>query len=174
MRLLPDKVPYDELPQPAEPHRFAIGIAESDLLPVVLDFAADPHFLLFGDAECGKSTFLRSLATSIATRFTPAQARIILVDYRRSLLGTVDTEHLIGYGTAGPSAAKVVADAAAAMRARLPGPDVTPAAAAQPQLVDRPGAVRAGRRLRPGRHRATTRCCRCWSSCRRAGTSACT
>jgi len=127
VRLLPDKVRYDELPQPAEPHRFAIGIAESDLLPVVLDFTADSHFLLFGDAESGKSTFLRSLATSIATRCTPAQARIIMIDFRRSLLGTVDTEHLIGYGTAGPSAAKVVADAAAAMRARLPGPDITPA-----------------------------------------------
>ena len=30
----------------------------------------------------------------------PDEARIVLVDYRRSLLGAITTEHLIGYGTA--------------------------------------------------------------------------
>ncbi len=74
----------------------AIGIAEADLRPVRVDFHAEPHFLLFGDAESGKSTFLRGLAATITARFRPDQARVILVDYRRSLLGAVETEHLIG------------------------------------------------------------------------------
>ncbi len=33
--------------------------------------------------------FLRALATTITSRFTPEQARLIIVDYRRSLLGAV-------------------------------------------------------------------------------------
>ena len=102
VRLLPTSLPYSVIASNREDNRLAlpIGIAEADLQPVRIDFAAEPHFLLFGDAECGKSTFLRALATTITTRFTPEQARIILVDYRRSLLGAVETEHLIGYGTA--------------------------------------------------------------------------
>lgn len=126
VRLLPGKVEYQEIPQPERAHAFAIGLAESNLQPVVLDFHADAHFVMFGDSESGKSTFLRGLATSIVNQCTPEQARIILVDYRRSLLGTIDTEHLIGYGTSGPVAQKALAEVAVVMEHRLPGPDVTP------------------------------------------------
>ncbi len=88
VRLLPPVLPYAELDQSATTGlAFPIGIAEADLAPVVLDFATEPNFVVFGDAECGKSTFLRALATSIVDRFTPEQARVILVDYRRSLMG---------------------------------------------------------------------------------------
>ena len=92
---------------------------------VDIDFATEPHLLVFGD-ESGKSSFLRSLAESIVRRFTPEQARIILVDYRRSLLGTVTTEHLIGYGTEVEYTSKLIASAAMYMEKRRPGPDVTP------------------------------------------------
>ncbi|TCC18631.1 type VII secretion protein EccCa [Kribbella sindirgiensis] len=71
-----------------------IGLAERDLGPVSIDFEADPHFLLFGDTESGKTGFLRRLARSITERYEPTEARIILVDYRRSL--TVAGEHVMG------------------------------------------------------------------------------
>ncbi|GAB3951119.1 hypothetical protein GCM10027614_52590 [Micromonospora vulcania] len=101
VRMLPPVLPYAELDLAATTGlRLPIGVAEADLRPVLLDFAVEPHFVVFGDAECGKSSFLRALATSIITRFTPEQARVILVDYRRSLLGAIETPHLIGYGTA--------------------------------------------------------------------------
>jgi S-DNA-T family DNA segregation ATPase FtsK/SpoIIIE len=106
--------------------RLPIGIAEADLRPVVLDFATEPHLVVFGDAECGKSAFLRALATSIITRFTPEQARVILVDYRRSLLGTIETPHLIGYGIAAAHTADLVESAAGYLERRAPGPEVTP------------------------------------------------
>lgn len=51
---------------------------------------------------------------------------MILVDYRRSLLGAVRTEHLIGYGTAAAATAELMESVAGHMRRRLPGPDVTP------------------------------------------------
>jgi S-DNA-T family DNA segregation ATPase FtsK/SpoIIIE len=129
VRLLPATVPYAAIERdadPANPVALPIGLAESDLRPVRVDFGTDPHFLVFGDAECGKSTLLRGLATTISDRFTPEQARIVLVDYRRSLLGTVQTEHLIGYGTAPTQTHELIASVASYMERRLPGPDLTP------------------------------------------------
>jgi S-DNA-T family DNA segregation ATPase FtsK/SpoIIIE len=128
VRLLPPVLPYAELDLAATTGlAFPVGVAEADLRPVVLDFATEPHFLVFGDAECGKSSFLRALATSIVGRFTPEQARVILVDYRRSLMDTITTPHLIGYGTAAPHTTDLIESAARYLQGRLPGPEVTPA-----------------------------------------------
>ncbi|WP_433345199.1 type VII secretion protein EccCa [Micromonospora sp. CA-111912] len=133
VRLLPPVLPYAELDLAGTTGlALPVGIAEADLRPVVLDFATEPHLLVFGDAECGKSSFLRALAATIVGRFTPDQARVILVDYRRSLLGAIDTEHEIGYGTDAARTADLVEAAAGYMRDRLPVADITPA-----QLRDR-------------------------------------
>ncbi|GAB3074537.1 type VII secretion protein EccCa [Micromonospora schwarzwaldensis] len=128
VRLLPPVLPYAELDQAATTGlAFPVGVAEADLAPVVLDFATEPNFVVFGDAECGKSSFLRALATSIVHRFTPEQARVILVDYRRSLMGAIETAHLIGYGTAAPHTTELIESAAGYLQGRQPGPEVTPA-----------------------------------------------
>jgi S-DNA-T family DNA segregation ATPase FtsK/SpoIIIE len=124
VRLLPPVVPYASM-DVVTGTGIPIGIAEADLRPVALDFAADPHFLVFGDGESGKSSFLRALATSIARRHPPDQARLIIIDYRRSLLGAVPSEHLIGYGTAAAQTTELTESVAGYMENRLPGPDVT-------------------------------------------------
>jgi S-DNA-T family DNA segregation ATPase FtsK/SpoIIIE len=126
VRLLPDEVPASAMPAPLPGGKLPIGIAESDLEPVFVDFADDPHMLLFGDVECGKSSFLRGLARSIVRGYEPAQARVIMVDQRRSLLGCIDSEHLIGYGSSSAVTADLVAQVATVLRERLPGPDVQP------------------------------------------------
>ncbi|MBO0870895.1 MAG: type VII secretion protein EccCb, partial [Micromonosporaceae bacterium] len=125
VRLLPEVVPPADL-DPGEGLRIPIGLAESDLGTVHIDFTVEPHALLFGDGESGKSSFLRGLAAAVVARFAPEQARIIIVDYRRSLLGAVNTDHLIGYGTAGEVTAELIESAAGYLHRRLPGPDVTP------------------------------------------------
>ncbi|GIG57037.1 type VII secretion protein EccC [Longispora fulva] len=126
VRLLPEELPYSALPAPVPGNRaIPIGIAETDLRPVYLDFDADPHFLLFGDLETGKSAFLRGLARGIAERYSPAQARIMAIDYRRSLLGSVNQDHLLGYGTSAQVTTELVSQVVQVMRERLPGPDVT-------------------------------------------------
>ncbi|MDM4721290.1 type VII secretion protein EccCa [Micromonospora sp. WMMA1363] len=128
VRLLPPVLPYADLDVTAATGlRIPVGVAEADLRPVVLDFATEPHFVVFGDAECGKSSFLRALATSIMTRFTPEQARMILVDYRRSLVDLTEAVHVIGYGTADTHTTELLESAAGYLRARGPGPEVTPA-----------------------------------------------
>ena len=104
---------------------FPLGIAEADLKPVYLDFATDPHFLAFGDVESGKSALLRTIANGIMSTYSPAEAAIIVVDYRRGLLDAVTGEHLLGYAGAEPVLTGLLAEVQQAMRMRLPGPDVT-------------------------------------------------
>ena len=123
VRLLPTEVPYASL---AAEDGVPIGIAEADLKPVSVDFTADPHFLLFGDSESGKTAFLRQLAKRITDTHAPDRARLVVVDYRRTLLGQLSADHLIGYGTSAPVTEEIVAEVATVMQNRLPGPDVTP------------------------------------------------
>jgi ESX secretion system protein EccC len=126
VRLLPAEVPYAQLPDGDPNQGLPIGIAEADLGPVHLDFSANPHFLVFGAAECGKSSFLRALAHRVTERYQPNEARLIIVDYRRSMLGTITTEHQIGYGSSAKVTTDIINEVAGVMRGRLPGPDVTP------------------------------------------------
>jgi S-DNA-T family DNA segregation ATPase FtsK/SpoIIIE len=126
VRTLPQSLAYAEMDlSRSSGLRLPIGIAEADLQPVEIDFATDPHFLLFGDAECGKSSFLRAIATSVTHRFAPEQARIILVDYRRSLMDLPESEHRIGYGMQAPKTLDLMQSVAGYMQRRLPGPEVT-------------------------------------------------
>ncbi|WP_447009285.1 type VII secretion protein EccCa [Saccharothrix hoggarensis] len=127
VRMLPGVVSLSDLPAADDGLRFAVGIAEHDLGPVHLDFAADAHFLVLGDAESGKTAFLRTLARRIVDNRTPAQARLLVVDHRRGLLGDVPDTHLLGYGTDAATTAHLLSEAARAMAGRLPGPDVTAA-----------------------------------------------
>ncbi|HEY9473859.1 MAG TPA: type VII secretion protein EccCa [Mycobacteriales bacterium] len=128
VRLLPFELPYADLPRPGRHTRSGvpIGIDEEELAPVYLDFAQEPHFLVLGDTECGKSNLLRVIAQGITARYTPAEARIIMVDYRRSLLDAVNTEHRIGYAAASTAAQSLIKNVAASLNKRLPPADVTP------------------------------------------------
>ena len=127
VQLLPTEIPLQQLNGLSSPENgLAIGIAESNLSPVHLNLASDTHFVLLGDTESGKSSFLRTVASRIVETYTSDQARIVMVDYRHSLLGTVSDDHLIGYGTNPAIAESVIQQVAAAMEQRLPGEDITP------------------------------------------------
>jgi S-DNA-T family DNA segregation ATPase FtsK/SpoIIIE len=126
VRLLPDVLPARALPG-GTGTRIPIGIDESTLAPVLLDFGADAHFLVFGDTECGKSNLLRLIAESVVERYTPDQARLIFIDYRRSLLDSAETEHRIGYAASSAAAGPLISDVREALAQRLPPPDLTPA-----------------------------------------------
>jgi DNA segregation ATPase FtsK/SpoIIIE, S-DNA-T family len=133
VRLLPERIPYQLLPaqQPSRPHLIPIGINEAELETVYLDFTVEPHFVCFADGESGKTNLLKALARGIVERCTPEQARIVMVDYRRTMLGVVETDHLIGYGSA-DVLTPMINDIQGSMRKRLPGAGVT-----QQQLRDR-------------------------------------
>jgi S-DNA-T family DNA segregation ATPase FtsK/SpoIIIE len=127
VRMLPDELPLTQLPQVAETgKRVPIGIDENTLSPVLLDFEADPHFVMIGDNESGKSNLLRVLVDSICERYTPAEARIIMLDYRRALLDSAEREHVIGYAASSTAAAGLMKDTNGALVNRLPPSDLTP------------------------------------------------
>jgi len=128
VRLLPEAFPVAQLPGPAQTGtRVPFGLDENTLSPVMLDFASDPHFVALGDTECGKSNLLRVIAEAVVARHTPEEARLIVIDYRRSLLDVADTEHRIGYAASSSAAASLINDATEAMVKRLPPADLTPA-----------------------------------------------
>jgi len=56
---------------------------------------------------------------------TPWEAQLVVVDYRRSLLGEVPDEYLLHYLTSAAQATPTLADLAAYLENRIPGPDVT-------------------------------------------------
>jgi len=127
VRLLPDTLPAAALPPPDETGtRVPFGIDEDTLAPVCVDFSADAHFLIFGETECGKSNLLRLIAEGITARHTPEQARLIFIDYRRSVLDAAGTEHTIGYAASSAAAAPLLADVHDALTKRLPPADLTP------------------------------------------------
>lgn len=108
------------------PNRVAIGLGESELAPVILDFTRQPHLLAFGDIERGKSTLLRTLIRGLVSGAGPDEVKIVLIDYRRTLLGVVEEEYLAGYASAHTTAAPMMAQLAEYFRHRLPPEDVTP------------------------------------------------
>ncbi|WP_410660708.1 type VII secretion protein EccCa [Amycolatopsis sp. lyj-112] len=125
VRLLPPEVPLDSLA--AGPRKqITLGIAESNLRPVYLDFATEPHFVAFGDVESGKSSLLRAIAQGITSAYSPDEAAIVVADYRRGLLGAVPQSHLLGYAGAEGALNGLIEQCQQAMRNRLPGPDITP------------------------------------------------
>ena len=143
VRMLPERLDRDEMlraagnwPSRLDPAQknllIPIGLDEAELAPTYLNFAEQPHFLVFGDSECGKTTLLRGICEGIMASNTPQQAKIILGDYRRTMLGVVETGHLAGYAPAAPLLTTMMNDLASILQQRMPGPDVT-----QQQLRDR-------------------------------------
>jgi len=56
--------------------------------------------------ESGKTNLLRVLARGLTQQLSPERARVVLIDYRRTLLGQVPDSHLIGYASNGEAAAR--------------------------------------------------------------------
>ncbi len=137
VRMLPERLDRAELlqalgnswhgdPQTQRNMRFPLGINESEMAPVFIDFNVSPHFMIVGDSECGKSTLLRGLAESIMASNVPANARLVVGDYRRSMLGAIPEHWLAGYGSTAPIFTQNLIDLADYLEKRTPGPDVTP------------------------------------------------
>ncbi|GGO17953.1 type VII secretion protein EccC [Microbispora rosea subsp. aerata] len=127
IRLLPPVLPAASLPGPEETGpKIPIGIDEATLSPVLLDFDADPHFVVLGDTESGKSNLLRLISEGLVARREPHEAMMIVIDYRRSLLDSAATAHRIGYAASSTAAQELINDVRGALLKRLPPADLTP------------------------------------------------
>jgi S-DNA-T family DNA segregation ATPase FtsK/SpoIIIE len=128
VRLLPRDLTRQQLLQVTDRAQpgIPIGINEQQLAPVYLDLVSEPHLIAFGDAESGKTNLLRLIARGIEERYTPDEARFVIADFRRSLLGGVSEKHVMEYAANGQALAKLLTDVRNSIAKRLPGPDVTP------------------------------------------------
>jgi len=128
VQVLPAKVLFTDLPTPGQDleRGVPIGISEERMAPAYLDLGGgDPHCLVFGDGESGKTTLLRTFLLGLTVRQPPARARVLLVDYRRTLLGAVPAGHLIGYAGGAAAAGEQLGALLTLLAGRLPPADLT-------------------------------------------------
>jgi S-DNA-T family DNA segregation ATPase FtsK/SpoIIIE len=128
IRMLPEMLPAEQLPEGSRfPERgIAIGIDETALAPVFVNFETDPVLIIFGDSESGKTAALRHIARQLSQRYTPEEARLVVGDYRRTLLGSLPESHVLEYVAASAAMETHMSEVAKLVERRAPGPDVTP------------------------------------------------
>ncbi|MGW1839026.1 type VII secretion protein EccCa [Streptomyces sp. NPDC002067] len=126
VRMLPRAVGVGELPAPQGDLQVPLGLDEHRLEPLWHDFAQQPHLMLFGDTESGKTNLLRLLARGVAHRYPPRRARIMTADYRRDLYEWIPEDSQLGYAVSESALAEMVASTAETLHGRLPGPEITP------------------------------------------------
>ncbi|MFI6934428.1 type VII secretion protein EccCa [Streptomyces sp. NPDC050287] len=127
VRLLPREFPAHELP-PGDrfPRRgVAFALDEDNLEPVFVDFEQDPFFLVFGESESGKSNLLRLLVKQLTERYSGNEAKLFVIDNRRSLLDATPASHLAEYIPMSNSMDHHMAALADLMQRRTPTADVT-------------------------------------------------
>jgi hypothetical protein len=116
----------NRIPAESRIRRFPIGIAESSRAPVYVDFNQCLHCIIIGDAESGKTSLLRSIVHSICASNTNDQMKIILVDYRRTLLNEIPGEYNGGWATNVNTATELMEALRDSLRERMPDPEVGP------------------------------------------------
>ncbi|MEY8018391.1 type VII secretion protein EccCa [Mycobacterium servetii] len=87
VRLLPkDLSPAAVGPLYRGPDRVVVGQREEDLAPVVLDFAANPLLMVFGDSRSGKTTLLRHIIRTVREHSTADRVAFTVLDRRLHLV----------------------------------------------------------------------------------------
>ncbi|QDQ98349.1 type VII secretion protein EccCa [Tomitella fengzijianii] len=131
IRMLPRILRREELAEQCGPGRAGLavplGLDEAALAPVHARLDDQPHFMVFADPESGKTSALRTLCRGLVEEFTAEQVKLIVVDYRRTMLGEVEGPHLAGYATTADILGRMVAHLRSVLAERLPGTDVTQA-----------------------------------------------
>ena len=102
-----------------------IGIGERELQPVDVDFAEQSHLIVLGEAECGKTSALRLLCREIIRTNDADAAQLEIVDFRRTLLGVVESKHLAGYAMSTAALTSRLPAIVDRLQARMPGEHIT-------------------------------------------------
>lgn len=121
VRLLPTRVERDEL----DSSGVLLGVGERELMPIHLDFAEQPHLLVLGEVGSGKTAALRLLCRELVRNNAADDVQLEIVDFRRALLGVVESEHLSGYAMSSSTLTSRLPAILDRLEARTPGEDVT-------------------------------------------------
>ncbi|MER8184879.1 type VII secretion protein EccCa [Kitasatospora sp. NPDC094015] len=127
VRMLPLRLDAAALP-PAEGRlRIPLGLEDREISPLWHDFEESPHLMVVGDSETGKTNLLRLLVKGITSAYSPSEARIMLIDFRRGLYELVPEDYRLGYAVAVDVLKQIVQGAARAMEGRVPSEEISPA-----------------------------------------------
>ncbi|MFE9612935.1 type VII secretion protein EccCb [Streptomyces sp. NPDC006012] len=128
VRVLPTLLSVDALPPDFGRSRaeIALGLDETTLLPFGVDFETDPYLVVIGESESGKTSLLRLLAQRISERYTPEEAQLIVIDYRRSLMGDLPSEYVTEYVPNGLELPSHIGALTRVAAQRMPPSDITP------------------------------------------------
>ncbi len=130
IRLLPRELDARQLPPPSPREGVAIGVEERGLDPVWARFAGpDPHFLVFGDSQSGKSSLLRGMGRGLIASHSPEDLQLVVVDVRRSLIDLAHDEHVMSYAASPPAAQQAAERLRAICGERMAPADASPLAA---------------------------------------------
>ena len=130
IRLLPRELDPRQLPPPSAREGVPFGIEERGLDPVWARFAGpDPHFLVFGDGQSGKSSLLRGFGRGLAAAHAPEQLQLVVVDVRRSLIDLAHDPHVMAYAASPPAAQEAAERLRAIAGERMAPADASPLAA---------------------------------------------
>jgi S-DNA-T family DNA segregation ATPase FtsK/SpoIIIE len=126
---LPESVAYEEVVRrsgsTARRGLLAFGLSETDLGPAYLDLDDHPHAIAVGAPRSGRTNFLRVACRAITSHYGPDEARLVILDPRRTLLGVVQGPHLGDYAYTQTAIREAVRAVAAEVDARQPPPGTT-------------------------------------------------
>jgi DNA segregation ATPase FtsK/SpoIIIE, S-DNA-T family len=129
--LLPTLIDHNTLIESADGSQPGpvIGLEETELQPVAIDFALQQHLLILGDGECGKTAMLRVVCRELLRTTKDAQCQLFLVDFRRSLLGVIEpgTGLLAGYFASADTVSEAIPQLTEQLRRRMPPSNATAA-----------------------------------------------
>jgi S-DNA-T family DNA segregation ATPase FtsK/SpoIIIE len=128
VRVLPTLLPADALPLDfgRSKAEIALGLDETTLQPFGVDFETDPYLVVIGESQSGKSSLLRLLAQRISERYTPQEAQLVVVDYRRSLVNELPSDHVAEYVPNGRELPSHIAALTELAARRMPPSNITP------------------------------------------------
>lgn len=110
------------------PRWVPIGYHVDGALPAYLDFFTDQHLVVLGDAGAGKTNVLRAVVGGLAERWSAKELLVMLFDFRRTLLGFLTGDHLLGYGVNATQVTSMLEEVVLSMRKRhgghWPGPEL--------------------------------------------------
>jgi S-DNA-T family DNA segregation ATPase FtsK/SpoIIIE len=124
VQLLPNRVECDDLVVRGDAG-VLLGVGERELSPIYLDFTEQANLLVLGEAGCGKTAALRLLCRALVRGSTADDVQLEIVDFRRTLLGVIESEHLSGYVMSPATLASRVSVIIDRLGARMPGEGVT-------------------------------------------------
>jgi len=129
IRLLPRELDPRHLPPPSAREGVPFGVEERGLDPVWARFAGpDPHFLVFGDSQSGKSSLLRGLGRGLIAAHAPEELQLVVVDVRRSLIDLAHDPHVMTYAASPPAAQQAAERLRAIAGERMAPADASPLA----------------------------------------------